>query len=319
VNRSELLFLYDISWANGNGDPADENKPRIDEETSRNIVTDVRLKRTIRDFLYEYKNQEIFVREIADEQGNIQDAKQRAEDFLVVDGEKLAKSKAKNIHEMKQIIYENMVKNCIDIRFFGGTVPIEKSTKEKSSVTLTGPVQFTMGTSLHAVKLEYIKGTGGFASNATSSQKTFREEYVVPYSLIAFYGVINEKAAIHTRLTEQDVDLLLEAIWNGTKSLISRSKVGQQPRMLLRVMYKQNCFQIGELHKLVSFTSNKEETKIRGIGEGTIEMSPLVSRLEKYHDRIERIEWLIDEGVICSHSLNEVCDQLNIPIQRLPY
>ena len=55
-NRSEILFLYDITDANPNGDPVDENKPRVDEETGVNIVTDVRLKRTIRDYLYDYKN-----------------------------------------------------------------------------------------------------------------------------------------------------------------------------------------------------------------------------------------------------------------------
>jgi CRISPR-associated protein Csh2 len=53
-NRAELLFLYDVKDANPNGDPLDENKPRIDEETGVNIVTDVRLKRTIRDYLHDF-------------------------------------------------------------------------------------------------------------------------------------------------------------------------------------------------------------------------------------------------------------------------
>lgn len=61
-DRSEILFLYDIRDGNPNGDPMDENKPRIDEETGVNIVTDVRLKRTIRDYLHDFKGQEIFVR-----------------------------------------------------------------------------------------------------------------------------------------------------------------------------------------------------------------------------------------------------------------
>ena len=55
-SRSEILFLYDIVDNNPNGDPLDSNKPRIDEETSINLVTDVRLKRTIRDYLYDYKD-----------------------------------------------------------------------------------------------------------------------------------------------------------------------------------------------------------------------------------------------------------------------
>ena len=62
MNRSELIFLYDIKDNNPNGDPLDSNKPRIDEETGINYVTDVRIKRTIRDYLYEYKGKEIFVR-----------------------------------------------------------------------------------------------------------------------------------------------------------------------------------------------------------------------------------------------------------------
>ena len=67
--RSELIFCYDIKDANPNGDPLDSNKPRIDEETGENLVTDVRLKRTVRDFFYEYKghnginDNDIFVRE----------------------------------------------------------------------------------------------------------------------------------------------------------------------------------------------------------------------------------------------------------------
>ena len=71
TNRSEILFLYDVTYANPNGDPVDENKPRIDEETEINIVTDVRLKRTIRDYLNDYKGQDIFIIESRDENGNL--------------------------------------------------------------------------------------------------------------------------------------------------------------------------------------------------------------------------------------------------------
>lgn len=75
MNRSEIIFLYDIADNNPNGDPLDSNKPRIDEETGENIVTDARLKRTIRDYLHDYKGEEIFVREIRDKEGKVQDAK----------------------------------------------------------------------------------------------------------------------------------------------------------------------------------------------------------------------------------------------------
>ncbi len=81
-NRSELLFCYDVTDANPNGDPLDENKPRIDEETGINFVTDVRLKRTIRDYLFEYKGfngkngKDVFVRELKSDEGFVKDVKQ---------------------------------------------------------------------------------------------------------------------------------------------------------------------------------------------------------------------------------------------------
>ena len=220
-NRSELVFLYDIKDANPNGDPLDENKPRIDEETKTNIVTDVRLKRTIRDHLMKFKSEEIFVREITDSKGNIQDAKLRAKDFLkdAIDID------SKDFCEQKNIIRNKIVNNCIDIRLFGATIPLDLTIKEGNkpknitgSITLTGPVQFRIGRSLHKVEMKHIKGTGAFASKAGATQKTFREADILPYSLISFYGIINENAAKDTGLSEEDIKLLLDGMWNGTKN-----------------------------------------------------------------------------------------------------
>ena len=207
MNRSELLFLYDINDANPNGDPLDENKPRIDEETETNFVTDVRLKRTIRDYLKEFADEEIFVREKSSDSGEgLQDAKTRALDYL-------PENDYKTFDEAKNILKDNILSNCIDARLFGGTVPLEikiGKKNHKGSITLTGPVQFRMGRSLHKVDLKYIKGTGAFASQDGKTQKTFREEYILPYSLIAFYGVINENAASSTNMTEDDIDISFE-------------------------------------------------------------------------------------------------------------
>lgn len=319
MNRSELLFLYDVSWTNPNGDPVDENKPRIDEETGLNVVTDVRLKRTIRDYLHEYKGMEIFVREIADDEGVIQDAKQRAEDFLLVNGEKVPKEKIASLSEMKNIILENMLRDCIDVRLFGGTIPVEKSKDKKSSITLTGPVQFQFGRSLHRVKVEFVKGTGAFASGEGATRKTFREEYVLPYSLIAFYGVVNEKAAQYTNMQESDLSLLLEAMWNGTKNLITRSKVGQQPRLLLRIEYGQDGFHIGELNRLVSFSSDLPEESIRDIRDGVLQVEPLLEKIKKYKERITLVEVCIDEHLVLSQDLMQQLNELGIRTVSLAF
>ncbi|HHV29766.1 type I-B CRISPR-associated protein Cas7/Csh2 [Acetivibrio mesophilus] len=282
-NRQEILFLYDVTDANPNGDPLDENKPRIDEETGINIVTDVRLKRTVRDYLYNYKGydgsdgKDIFVREIESEKGGIKDGKARAKDFK------------ENLDEI--------LEKAIDIRLFGGVIPLDKA-----SITFTGPVQFNMGRSLNKVNLKHIKGTGAFASGEGKAQKTFREEYIVPYSMIAFHGIINENAAKETRLTDEDVDLLDEAMWNGTKNLITRSKMGHMPRIMLRVVYKegQNFF-IGDLQNKIALNFDMEEEKIRTIKDYSINLDELIDELAQYSDKIEKVVFVADRNLKLSY------------------
>ncbi len=295
-NRSEILFIYDVTDANPNGDPAEENKPRVDEETGVNIVTDVRLKRTIRDYLHDFKGLEIFIREIRDENGYLQDAKTRAEDFLYdKKGKKIKKNTLKSVQEMEQIVQENVTNSCIDVRLFGATIPVELAPKKAGSVTLTGPVQFKMGRSLHKVDVTYIKGTGAFASAPGKEQFTFREEYILPYSLIAFYGIINENAAQKTKVTNADVELLLEGIWNGTKNLISRSKVGQIPRLLLQVILKEKNYHIGELDHRINLVTEKRDEEIRRISEVQLDLTALAEVLEKNKDKIAKIRYAKDK------------------------
>ncbi len=276
--RREMLFLYDVVNANPNGDPADENKPRIDEESKKNIVTDVRLKRTIRDYLINYMGYDgtgnekfdVFVKTTASEKGKgIKDGKARAKDF----------------HDNQ----EEILQRCIDIRLFGGVLPLEKD-----SITFTGPVQFKMGQSLHTVEMKYIKGTGAFASKDGAEQQTFREEYILPYSLIAFYGIVNENAGKETRLTESDVELLKKAMWYGTKNLISRSKMEHNPRLLLNIIYKEPNFFIGELDKYVDIVSEKRDEQLRDPNDFVVDFQRLSEKIKEYANKIEKIEIIKD-------------------------
>ncbi len=273
-NRSEILFLYDVTDANPNGDPVDENKPRIDEETGGNIVTDVRFKRTIRDYLHDYKKKDIFIIEMRDDNGNLKTKEDRLNDFKTT---------------------EDLLNKCIDIRLFGATTAVEGKT-----MVLTGPVQFKYGRSLHKVDLTYVKGTTVMPSKADKKQGTFTERYILPYSLIAFYGVINENAAQNQgiRLTENDLSLLLEGIWNGTKNLISGSKFGQMPRLLMHVIYKEgNNFYMGELDKRIALTSTKTHEEIRSISDVKIDITNLIKALTDHKDKIDKIRIKADERI----------------------
>ena len=273
-NRSEIFFIYDVKDANPNGDPVDENKPRIDEETGINIVTDVRLKRTIRDYLHDYKGQDVFVRGIRNESGNLRTKENRLEDF---DNDP-----------------DKIIEKCIDIRLFGATTAVKGKTK-----TITGPVQFKFGRSLHKVDITFIKGTTVMPSGADAKQGTFTERYILPYSLIAFYGIVNENAARRQNLslTENDIDLLLEAIWNGTKNLISGSKTGQTPRLLIHVIYKENNFHLGELDRRISLRSDKRDEEIRDISEVKIDITELSNTIWSNKDKIEKVGYKTDDRV----------------------
>jgi len=288
--RSEILFLYDVTDANPNGDPVDENKPRIDEETGINIVTDVRLKRTIRDYLHDYKKKDVFIIETRDDKGNLRTKEDRLGDFKTP---------------------EDLLDKCIDIRLFGATTAVEGK-----SMVLTGPVQFKYGRSLHKVDLTYVKGTTVMPSGAERKQGTFTERYILPYSLIAFYGVVNENAASNQgiQLTEEDVLLMLEGIWNGTKNLISGSKFGQIPRLLMQVVYKEGNFYIGELDKRLSLVSNKNDGKeIRDISDVKIDITDLINALAGSKDKIEKIQVKADERIECIQDGHDVgiIDALN--------
>jgi len=273
-NRSEFLFIYDVKDANPNGDPLDENKPRIDEETGQVIVTDVRLKRTIRDYLATVKGLDVFIIEMRDEEGNLRTKEDRTAYF----------------NDDPDLILEK----CIDMRLFGATTAIKGKT-----ITWTGPVQFKFGRSLHKIDGPVlIKGTTVMPSQEGKKQGTFREEWIVPYALIAFHGVANEHSAQETHLTKNDLDLMVEAMWNGTKDLITRSKFGQMPRLLLRIVYREDSdFYIGELDKLVKWVPENglREQQVRDITQGTLEVGELLNAIEKHQDRIDHVEVAIHE------------------------
>jgi CRISPR-associated protein Csh2 len=84
-------------------------------------------------------------------------------------------------------------------------------------------------------------------------------------------------------------------MWNGTKNLISTSKVGQMPRFLMQVIHKESNYHIGELDKRVKFISNKNDEEIRDINDGVLDITELVKTLNSNRDSILKIRYKIDE------------------------
>lgn len=186
------------------------------------------------------------------------------------------------------------MRGCQDV---WGTIPIKISDKKDGSITFTGPVQFSMGRSLHRVELKHVKGTGAFASSEGKKQQTFREEWILPYSLISFYGVINENGAEDTQLTEEDVKLLVESIWNGTNDLLTRSKMVHRSRVLLQIIYQEKNFHVGELDKKIKMKAKVEDEKIRGTDDYTLEFDNFVEAIKNNKEKVKIIRYKVDDSI----------------------
>lgn len=269
--RREFLFVYSVKDANPNGDPLNANHPRYDAETSQVLVSDVRIKRTIRD---QWLREGLAV---------------------FVDGD--AKTLKNRIEELKKGFGvekgRDALERCIDTKVFGVTFALDKE-----SFSWTGPVQFKWGRSLHRAKAELIQGTAAFATKENSEQRSFRNEYLVPFVLVGVYGIANQYPSQETGATEQDVDKVAEGLWQGTVNLITRSKVGHVPRVMLEVIYKEGfagaAGALDEKIRLVSsegksFTEN-EEFAIRSPKECLLDVSDLSSRLILLSGQIETVK-----------------------------
>jgi len=312
-NRNEFLFLYDIKKGNPNGDP-DENRPRIDDVTKRCYVTDVRLKRFVRDYLIQTDGEDsILVTELNRKTVILTD---RVKQRLIKD--QLNEEAQKTI--MGAELLEKILNYFTDLRMFGSPLAFKFPNKEESkgikknwgeTGSITGPIQINFGETLHEVEETTFHGTSMFSSGEEKEQGTFTTYYAIPYGLIAFHGVANENAAKTTGLSKDDLKKFKIAVWKGVRepsSAHTRTKQGQQPRLLLNIVYKEKIeieengqkkevpteYHIGALEEKVTLTPNTEvgeEINIRKIGDYNLDFSKLVGAITKAKDKIERIEY----------------------------
>jgi CRISPR-associated protein Csh2 len=276
--NSEILFLYDAKLTNPNGDPDDENKPRMDYDKGVNLVSDVRLKRYIRDYL-DSRGCEIFITKM---DGETVDATERLRRLL----------KKEKLGALTKEDIDIILDKLIDVRLFGATMPIKAQEGEKgASSTFTGPVQFTWGYSLNRVELVTSNSITSIFAGRTEGGRgeygTFGKDWRLYYSLIAFYGIVSGYRGEYTRLTEEDVLLLDSAMVNAIPQTAStRSKVGQKPRLYLRVEYKNKGIFLGELRGKVKL--DKVEG-LRDISDYELDVSDLIAFLSNNREKIEKI------------------------------
>jgi len=224
--KKEILFYYE-SRQNPNGDPGFENQPRLMPDGTI-LVTDVRVKRTIRDYAKNKLNETLFV--------------DYGEDGVPV----TADARAKEIVKKGENIATGLLQRTFDTPLFGALVTI-RSEEEGSSQKVTGPVQFGIGRSVNQVQIINPMISGRFVGKVkkgTEQFSTFGKFYSVEYALIKIQGIVNpvnlgqflENKDIVKKYSDAE-SKLFECLWNGTNSLVSRSKYPQRSIFFLEVSY----------------------------------------------------------------------------------
>ena len=301
-NNADFLFIYEASQCNPNGDPDQENKPRMDYDTDTNLVTDTRLKRYIRDYL-KMTGREIFVdmegdNKVSPERKLEAVVKRALEDQTVLDNlfaedesKKEALNKIIQAEETPDKIFKKlqdkanrplsiyllaqMVKqNFVDIRLFGSAFAVEGFTK-----AYTGPIQINWGYSLHKVQL---MESSSIVTTMNDDNSTFGKDYRVHYSLLAFNGTMNKFAARSTGLTDDDLATFREAIWNSVPAMPTRSKLNQYPKLYVEIVYNDGYFNghFGDLRNYVTAEHNEKVDDVKQIRSfGDLDFD--TSRLEK--------------------------------------
>ncbi len=306
TNRHEILFLYEARDCNPNGDPLDENRPRTDADTGQATVTDVRIKRTVRDYLHQTKDLEILIRDSLEDDGTLKDGKGRCAEFIArCDLDPEAKLAA-----IVPEVEKRILSDCIDARLFGATLPVELG-KKKGSIKLTGPVQFSaFNRSLHAVSPVFIQQTAAFASKKGMTQKSFAERWILPYALICCHGVVNENAARSTGMTEDDFNLLLEGLWQGTNSLNTHSKMGHRSMLLVSLTFEPG-YHLGGLGERVRLVSGLEDAKIRKASDYSVDITVLLKAMAAAGDRLIKAEAIWDDRLVLeADGVKESIDKL---------
>ena len=272
-NRHELVFIYDSKFANPNWDPTENNELRMIGD--KLFVTDVRLKRTIRDYLASC-GENVFVAETIDENWKVIDVKWRLKSLLKVEEKDM---KLEDIKKLKD--------EFIDIRLFWSAIKMK----------LTWPVQFNFWESMNSIQQVKVQWTTVFASGEWKSQWTFTEMFISPYSIINFHGIVNEMAAQKTWMDEKDLEKLKDGIWNWTKNLITRSKFEQLPRILVDIKFlKDQKTHIWELDSYISLEYD-ENKYLDNISQASFNFEKFAQRVKKFEDKIEAVEIWIDERV----------------------
>jgi CRISPR-associated protein Csd2 len=223
ANRYDFVLIFDVANGNPNGDPDAGNLPRLDPETNKGLVSDVSLKRKIRNYVELAREKQdgfhIYVQE-----GAILNEKHRqAYKALRPDDPKVGRETKLNPKDDAEAgqLRDFMCRNFFDVRTFGAVMSTGINAGQ-----VKGPVQMTFATSVEPImpleisitrmaatnEAEKKQKAEGDDSDDRTDNRTMGRKHIVPYGLYVAHGFISAKFAERTGFSESDLDLLFEAL-----------------------------------------------------------------------------------------------------------
>lgn len=331
-NNREYLFFFEASLCNPNGDPDQENKPRMDYETNTVLVSNGRRHRDIRDFLKE-KDHKIFVDVLEENKvgmdkmfefivekyltnkekmSNLKEKFEekninwlfKTEDYLNEYNDfKTDKKKEKELTKFNNELMTQIIKEeLIDIRLFGSAMAVKNLTR-----TYTGPVQTSWGYSLHPVEL--VK-SNSITSMMSDDNSTFGKTHQIHYGLISHYGTINKFSAKKTGMMEEDLEIFRKALVQSMMNNQTSSKKGQTPLAYIEICYKDSFDgYIGDLRRFIKVKYD-ESKAIRSMKDLTIDLTA-------FEEIIKELDKYIEKVIIWKHPMLKASDSFNISLEKI--
>jgi len=223
ANRYDFVLIFEVVNGNPNGDPDAGNLPRLDPETNRGLVTDVSLKRKIRNYVDLARHGEDGFHIYVEEGAILNDKHRQAYRAIRKDDPKVdkdAKLNPKDDAEAKAVT-AFMCDNFFDVRTFGAVMSTGVNAGQ-----VKGPVQLTFARSVEPIlpleisitrmaatnEAEKKQKAEGDDSSDRTDNRTMGRKHIVPYGLYVAHGFISAKFAERTGFSESDLALLFEAL-----------------------------------------------------------------------------------------------------------
>jgi CRISPR-associated protein Csd2 len=262
ISRYDFVFFFDVSNGNPNGDPDAGNLPRMDPETGHGLVSDVSIKRKIRNYVADAcegkEGHAIYVTEnaILNNEHRKAYAALRPDDAVKV--AKAGKLSPENNDEAKEL-RNWMCKNFFDVRTFGAVMSTGINCGQ-----VRGPLQFVFGRSVEPVMPLEISITRMAATNeaekkkldagkegddARSDNRTMGRKHIIPYGLYRVHGFVNAMLAKNTGFGQADLDLVWKSL-GGMYDLDRSAARGEMSARRLIAFKHENALGNAPAHKL---------------------------------------------------------------------